>query len=165
MGEGILMYGVRGERRKYTRDLQSFANKVLARRQERGSYYIFGNLSRKILNDLRRKGIDIKSAKSAISDGTLLKYTDHAKRSKKAVVDFNRFRMVEAAVKHPKNVYIDTNRNRLVYVTDVKYAKGKSLKVVIEPNQKMRKMYYNKVISIGVVNTYNMEEKNFLKIK
>lgn len=42
-------------------------------------------------------------------------------------------------MKKPKNVYIDTNRNRLVFVSSVKYASNKVLKVVIEPNQNVRK--------------------------
>ena len=81
------MYGVRGERRKYARDLQGFADRVLARRQARGSIYVFGELSRKVL------------------------------------------------------------------------------KVVVEPNQKVRKKYYHEVVSIGVVNAYNMKDKNYIKIK
>ncbi len=166
MGEGILMYGVRGQRRKYTRDLQGFADKVLARRQVRGSIYVFGELSRKILNDLRTKGVELKSSKAVIKDETILKYPKHGKREKGAVVNFKRFRMVEAAVKHPKNVYIDNNRKpRLIYVADTKYAKGKVLKVVIEPNRKVRRKYYHEVVSIGVVNAYNMKDKNFIKIK
>ena len=166
MGEGILMYGVRGQRRKYTRDLQGFADRVLARRQARGSIYVFGELSRKVLNDLRIKGIELKSTKAVIKDETILKYPKHRKREKGAVVSFKRFRMVEAAVKHPKNVYIDDNRKpRLIYVTDVKYAKGKVLKVVIEPNQRIRKKYYHEVVSIGVVNAYNMKDENFIKVK
>ena len=73
--------------------------------------------------------------------------------------------MVEFAVKKPKNVYIDTNRNRLVYVSSVKYSKDKVLKVIIEPNQKVGKKYFNEVKSIGVVNKSNMQDKQYVKIK
>ena len=73
--------------------------------------------------------------------------------------------MVEAAVKKPKNVYIDTNRSRLIYVSSVKYSKSKVLKVVIEPNQKIGKRYYNQVVSIGVVDKIDMKGKQYHKIK
>jgi len=73
--------------------------------------------------------------------------------------------MVEAAVKKPKNVYIDTNKNRLVYVSSVRYSKSKVLKVVIEPNQKMGRKYYNKVVSIGVVDKIDMKGKQYQQIK
>ena len=73
--------------------------------------------------------------------------------------------MVEAAVKKPKNVYIDTNRNRLVFVSSVKYASNKVLKVVIEPNQNVAGRKYNVLTSIGVVNSANMNSKQYRKIK
>ena len=107
----------------------------------------------------------MKSDDAAITDKTVLKYKNHPKRQKGAVVSFHRFRMVEAAVKHPRNVYIDTHRNRLVYVSSVKYSPSKVLKVVIEPNQKIGKRYYNQVTSIGVVNKIDMRGKQYIKIK
>lgn len=73
--------------------------------------------------------------------------------------------MVEKAVKRPKNVYIDTKRSRLVYVSSVKYSKDKVLKVIIDPNQRLGKKYYNKVVSIGVVSKNNMEVEQYTKIK
>lgn len=165
MGEGILIYGLTTRRSRYTRDLQSFADKVLARSKPNRSLYIFGRTNRAVLLDLARRGVTVMSDKTAISDKTILKYKDHPKRSKGAVVSFNRFVMVEKAVKKPKNVYIDSNRNRLVYVSSVKYSKDKVLKVIIEPNQKFGKKYYNKVVSIGVVNKKNMKEVQYIKIK
>ena len=111
-----------------------------------------------MLRDLQKRGVNVKSDKAVIRDKTILKYKDHPKKKKGAVVSFNRFVMVESAVKKPKNVYIDTNRNRLVYVSSVKYSKDKVLKVIIEPNQKVGvgKKYFNEVKSIGVVNKSNM---------
>lgn len=77
----------------------------------------------------------------------------------------HRFKMVEAAVKRPKNVYIDKNRSRLVYISSVKYSKNKVIKVVIEPNQKIGRRYYNEVVSIGVVDKVDMKGKQYHKIK
>lgn len=46
MGEGILIYGLNNDRRKYTRDLQTFADKVLKIGRPKGLLYKFGNISR-----------------------------------------------------------------------------------------------------------------------
>ena len=165
MGEGILIYGLNGSKRRYTRDLQGFADKVLASGRVRKSVYIFGKTNKAYLNDLFKKGIIVKSELAAITDKTILKYRNHPKKQKGATVNVHRFRMVEAAVKRPKNVYIDTNRSRLIYVSSVKYSKNKILKVVIEPNQKIGKRYYNQVVSIGVVQKENMNTSQYKKIK
>lgn len=165
MGEGILIYGLHGSKRKYTRDLQGFADRVLASGMARKSVYVFGRTNRAYLRDLSRKGVIVKSELAAITDKTILKYRNHPKKQKGATVSVHRFRMVEAAVKKPKNVYIDTNRSRLIYVSSVKYSKSKILKVVIEPNQKIGKRYYNKVVSIGLVQKGNMNTSQYTKIK
>ena len=68
-------------------------------------------------------------------------------------------------MKKPKNIYIDTKRSRLIYVSSVKYSKNKILKVVIEPNQKIGKRHYNQVVSIGVVDNIDMKSKQYYKIK
>ena len=165
MGEGILIYGLNGSKRRYTKDLQGFADKVLAGGKVRKSVYIFGKTNKAYLNDLFKKGIIIKSELAAITDKTILKYRNHPKKQKGATVNIHRFRMVESAVKKPKNVYIDRNRSRLIYVSSVKYSKGKVLKVVIEPNQKIGKRYYNQVVSIGVVDKNKMNAPQYTKIK
>ncbi|MCQ2257843.1 MAG: hypothetical protein MJZ41_07620 [Bacteroidaceae bacterium] len=165
VGEGIYIYGMNGGKRRYTKDLQSFATTVIANGRAKGSLYRFGKVSKTILSELARQGIRSKTETAAILDKTILKYKNHPKRSKGAVVSFRRFKMVEAAVKKPKHVYIDTHRNRLVFVSSVKYAKGKVLKVVIEPNQKFKTKFYHTVTSIGVVNAYNMAEGSYKKIK
>lgn len=127
--------------------------------------YVFGNANKAYLRDLAKRGIEVKSDKVAITDKTILKYVNHPKRQKGATVSTNRFVMVEAAVKHPKNIYIDLNRDRIVYVGSVKYSKGKVLKVIIEPNQNFKGKFYNQVVSIGVVNKTNMNSKQYKKIK
>lgn len=165
MGEGILIYGLHSDKRRYTRDLQGFADKVLASGQARKSVYIFGKTNKAFLRDLSKKGIAVKSDLAVITDKTILKYRYHPKKEKGATVSVHRFRMVEAAVKKPKNVYIDRNRSRLIYVSSVKYSKGKVLKVVIEPNQKIGKRYNNQVVSIGVVDKNKMNAPQYTKIK
>ena len=145
--------------------LQGFADKVLANGRVRKSVYVFGRTNKAYLRELSRKGIVVKSELAAITDKTILKYRNHPKKQKGATVSVHRFRMVEVAVKRPKNVYIDTKRSRLIYVSSVKYSKNKILKVVIEPNQKIGKRYYNQVVFIGVVENIDMKSKQYYKIK
>lgn len=162
MGEGILIYGVRN---KYTRTLQEFANKVLARGTIHGSIYSFGQMSKAILSELAKRGVKIQSTEAIIMDKTILKYKIHPKKSKNAVVSFNRFIMVEKAVKKPKGVFIDTRRSRLVFVSSVKYSKNQVLKVVIDPNQKKGKKFFNQVKSIGVVSKNSLVHPQYKRIK
>lgn len=127
--------------------------------------YVFGNANRAYLRDLVKSGIEVKSDKVVITDKTILKYVKHPKRLKGATVSTNRFVMVEAAVKHPRNIYIDQNRDRIIYVGSVRYSKDKVLKVVIEPNQRIKGSFYNQVKSIGVVDKIDMNGKQYKKIK
>ena len=46
MGEGILIYGLHGNKRRYTKDLQGFADKILAGGKVRKSVYIFGKTNK-----------------------------------------------------------------------------------------------------------------------
>ncbi len=165
MGEGIYLYGLGARKRRYTRDLQTFAKRVIARGRRNGSYYNFGKTNEVYLNDLRRRGIEIKSENAAITDKTILKYPKHPKKKKGATLNINRFVMLEAAIKHPKNVYVDTHRNRLVYVGAVRYSDEKVLKAIMEPNQRIGKKYFNEVVSYGVVNKIDMRSEQYAKIK
>lgn len=164
MGEGILIYGLKN-RPRYTRDLQTFADKVIKVGKPKGSLYKFGNVTRTVAKYMQRQGLKLETQTTAILDKTILKYRNHPKRKKGAVVGFKRFIMVEAAVKKPKNVYIDAKRNRLVFVPSVKYSPAKVLKVVIEPNQRIKGKRYNVVTSIGVVDKIDMRGKQYRKIK
>lgn len=123
--------------------------------------YKFGNINRTVARYMREQRLTLESLTTIISDKTILKYRNHPKRKKGAVVSFKRFVMV----KKPRNVYIDTNRNRLVFVSSVKYASNKVLKVVVEPNQNVKGRRYNVVTSIGIVDKVDMRGRQYDKIK
>lgn len=55
MGEGILIYGLNNDRRKYARDLQTFADKVLKIGRPKGLLYKFGNISRTVARYMREQ--------------------------------------------------------------------------------------------------------------
>ena len=77
MGEGILIYGIGGGKRRYTRDLQTFSDGVLARGKSNGSLYVFGQTNKAYLSDLVKRGVRLKSDDAAITDKTILKYKNH----------------------------------------------------------------------------------------
>lgn len=165
MGEGIYLFGIRA-RTKGVRTLQSFVNMVLADGLERGRQFQIGFLNRKIVNDLKAHGVGLKSNLVVMTDKTVIKYLQHGKQRKGAVIDFGRFHAAERAIKHPTGIYRDKTRGILVYVYHAKgYAKGKSLKIVVEPNYKLKRGYVNRLKSIGVVDTKTMRGRQYEKIK
>ena len=159
--ESIEIYGNRGRGDSF----EDFARMVFRRNQARKSLFLFGNASKKYLSALVKKGVSIKTDKVVITDGTTLKYKNHPKRAKGAFPSMHRFRTVSKAVKNPKNVYIDKHRSRLIFVSTSNYDKNRVTKVVIEPNQKIKGQYYNKVVSIGVVEKSKMKDPMYEKIK
>lgn len=46
MGEDILIYSLNDSKRRYTKDLQGFADKILAGGKVRKSVYIFGKTNK-----------------------------------------------------------------------------------------------------------------------
>ena len=66
MGEGILIYGLNNDRRKYTRDLQTFADKVLKIGRPKGLLYKFGNISRTVARYMREQRLTLESLTTII---------------------------------------------------------------------------------------------------
>lgn len=162
MGEGILIYG---RNRRYVNNLQDFATRVLRDGKERGSIFHFGMVNPRIAADLRGGGIELKSSRISIQDKTILKYIDHPKKAKGATIDTKRYRMAQNAIAKPKHIYRDTSKGGFVYIGSKKYSGDKVIKVVLQPNYKKKKRYYNMVTSIGIVNKANMNSPQYVKIK
>lgn len=162
MGEGILIYGAK---RRYVNNLQDFASRVLRDGRERGSIFHFGMINPRIAADLGRSGIVLKSSKISIQDKTILKYVNHPKKTKGATIDTKRYRMAQNAIAKPKHIYRDTSKGGFIYIGSKKYSGDKVVKVVLQPNYKKKKKYYNMVTSIGIVNKANMKSPQYEKIK
>lgn len=163
MAEGIIIYGRNHNKRRYTNNLQDFAKKVLATDKSRNSVYDFGDAGNKIILALRKLGVELNTTKVGITDKTIRKYKDHPKREKGATISPRRYVMVEHAVKHPKNVYLDKDRGRIIIVAATRYKNGKVLKVVIDPNQRLRKKDFHLIRSIGVVSASDMTDENIFQ--
>lgn len=150
---------------KRTGGLQGFANNVLNDGKSRGRSYELSKIDRTVKRDMNKKGISLETDIVTIKDNTVLKYVSHPKRAKGAAIDLNKFWMVEKAVTKPNHIYEDTKQNQLVYVYSSRYTKGKTLKVVIQPNYKEKGKVYNILKSIGVVAKEDMNGAQYRKIK
>ena len=162
MGEGILIYGANI---RNVNNLQDFATRVLRDGKERGSVFHFGTINPRIATDLQRNGIKLKSNRISIQDKIILKYRTHPKKSKGATIDTRRYRMAQNAISKPKHIYRDTSKGGFIYIGTKKYDGDKVVKVVLQPNYKKKKKYYNMVTSIGIVNRVNMNSPQYVKIK
>lgn len=140
--------------------LQNFTNIVLADGLKRGRTYSFGNISRRIVKDLTQYGISLKSHEVVIEDKTILKYVTHPKNEKGAAVSFTKMDKAERAITHPKHIYQDVKHGKLIYIQARGYRPEQYVKTVIHVNRKIGKKYVNVVKSMGIVNKYNLRDKD-----
>lgn len=150
MGGESFIYGssVVGRRQE---QLQRFVNGVLSDGKPRGKAHLLSNIPFPIYQDSRRRGVNLKSDHIFISDKAVLKYVSHPKSAKGATLPYKEFWKTVNIASNPRNIYIDSKRKNLVYVFSSRGAKGKSIKMVVEPNYKFGKQRVNMVTSIGVV--------------
>lgn len=149
MSEESFIYGNVTARRH--EQVQRFVNEVLSDGKPRGKAHLLSNIPFPIFQDSKRRGINLKSDHIFISDRAVLKYISHPKAAKGATLPFNEFWKTVNITSRPKNIYLDSKRKNLVYVFTSRGAKGKSIKMVVEPNYKYGKQRVNMVTSIGVV--------------
>lgn len=164
MSEGILIYGLRTKRSQHE-VVQRFVNKVIGDGKPRGRAQFVSKLPLHVFQDMRRKGIGLKSDHIFLPDNTVLKYRDHKKSEKGASLPFKEFwKLVNIAGK-PKGIYIDTKQKNLIYVFASRHEKGKFVKMVVQPNYKFKRQVVNVITSIGVVNKVEMTHIQFKKVK
>lgn len=167
MGEPILMYGVPTGRGGYEH-LERFANMVLRDGYKRGRYFRISNIDPFIRRHLEKNGVSLKGGNEVtISDKVIMKYPNHPKNSKNAAPKSKDYRMVALAVKKPTHIYLDTNRNTLIYVLTHRYSKKRVIKIVIEPNYERKKKYTNAITSIGIVHksSFTQKHSHYIKLK
>lgn len=164
MGEPTLLYGLMTKRSRHEA-VQRFVNKTLADGKPRGRAHFVSSMPLDVFQDMRRKGIPLKSDQIFLPDNTVLKYRDHKKSEKGATLPFNEFWKLVNITGKPKNVYIDSKRNNLVYVFASRHAKGKVIKVIIQPNYVFKKQVVNAITSIGVVDKLKMKERQYKRVK
>lgn len=149
-----------------TLTIQQFADIVRADAKPRGRIIYAGDIQEEIKRDYEAKGLTLQSNEVLIDDATIIKYIDHPKEEKGAVIDAKRYNEVAQVINNPTHIYEDLQQNEIIYVGTRDYETGKVLKVAIHPNYKKKGRVYNLAKSIGVVQESNMEsESKYRKIK
>ncbi|MDR1864083.1 MAG: hypothetical protein LBR08_00755 [Bacteroidales bacterium] len=145
--------------------LQEFADEVLSSKHTSDVVKQLGRIDNTIIKDMKQKGVDLQSDSVFITDRKILKYLNHPKEKKGAVIDPKRYAKIEQLVKNPLNIYEDINSNTLVYVYTSDYDQ-KVLKAIIHPNYTLNGNVINLLKSIGVVERRQLDNINiFRKIK
>ncbi len=145
--------------------IQEFADTVLSDGYSRGRELKIGNLNEVACRELQNMRISLHSSDVVLTDDVVMKYVSHPKQAKNAVLLRNRYAMIKNIVNNPKNIYIDKNQRNLVFVFTGKYTGDKVIKAIIQPNFKKGKKTYNKLKSIGIVESHHMKQPQFKKIK
>ena len=150
--------------KEYKGDLQEFADKVFSSKMTSNKVKNLGEIDKSIIIDMSKKGISINSNEIFITDKIILKYLNHSKSTKGAVIDLKRFSEVEKMIAKPKNIYEDITSKIPVYVYSFDY-EDKIIKAIIQPNYEISGNYINLLKSIGIVNNEVMNYKQYRKIK
>lgn len=145
--------------------IQQFADMVRSDAYRRGRKIYAGTIQPEIRADYESKGLSLESNDVLIDDATIIKYIDHPKEAKGAVIDKKRYDEVAQVINNPTHIYEDTGSNDIVYVGTRNYSTGKVLKVVIHPNYKRKGSVYNLAKSIGVVYEREMTHPQYRQIK
>jgi hypothetical protein len=151
--------------KEFDGSLQEFADKVLSSKRASNEVKKLGNIDDVVKASMKQKNIELLSDEILITDKKILKYLNHPKEAKGAVINTNRYNEIEKAINNPQNIYEDLDSKTLVYI----YTSGydhKTLKLVIHPNYKMGGDTFNILKSIGLVENWNLNNpKKYLKIK
>ena len=145
--------------------LQSFATTVLADGKKRGRELVVGSISKEVVIDLYQKGVTLETTDVIIDDAVIVKYIKHVKNQKGAVVDPDKYWIVEKTIRNPTHIYEDTKQKYLVYVNTRAYGRSRMLKVIVHPNFKTKGRTFNYLKSIGVISIEDMIGKQYRKIK
>ena len=143
---------------------QTFVTNVLNDLRKRKNTFNLGRLDISVRNDMRRRGVEVKSSSVIISGDVIRKYITHPKSKKGATLHYNKFWILSQIVRKPSSIYVDKRSKYLIYIfTGKKSLNGNVIKAVIQPNYVLkinkRKVNRNLLKSIGVVNNKNMNQR------
>lgn len=141
------------------RSLQNFAAKIIRDGKARGAKFNFGNINRVVEREMKKHGLSLKTKSVMMRDDTILKYENHPKAAKGAVLPANKYYMLDKLTRKPTHVYVDTTATKPIFIYTTRFSSGKVLKAVIETNYKANKMTYNSLKSIGIIDKTKMDRK------
>ena len=100
-----------------------------------------------------------------VTQRQIFKYRNHPKTTKGANFPVEDYRIIEAALKNPTNIYEDTAQKHLVYVYTHPYREDRLMKVVVEPNFRSHGTVVNLAKSWGIVQHENMRGGQFRLVR
>jgi len=154
------------ELKQFDGDLQSFADKVFATKKACNEVKVLGIIDVAVVCDMQSMGKEMQSDQILITDKKMLKYLNHPKASKGAVIDQKRYSEVEKMIKNPKAIYRDITTSEILYVYSSEYSSGTVIKVIIHPNYLLKGNFCNLLKSIGIITANKLNNnKQYIRIK
>ena len=136
--------------------LKDYAEMLQKEGRGDGSVINLGEIHESIVEELLKKGIQLVDNRIIVDQHSVMKYFNHPKDKKGAVLPIEEYELVEKAAKSPQKVFEDSSHGDLVYVYSYPYQMGKALKLVIQPNYVRNGRTYNKTKSWGIIQTANL---------
>jgi hypothetical protein len=88
---------------------------------------IVGTISNDVVMDLQQKGVTLETTDVIIDDAVIMKYIKHVKNQKGAVVEPDKYWLVEKTLRNPTHIYEDIEQKYLVYVNTRAYVREKGV--------------------------------------
>ena len=157
------MLGYNSGMEKYKQELQIFVSNIKNKTISKNEVAI-GKIDNDVKDFLHNKSIVVETDEIFIS----VKHYNHALRDfKKSIgkaVPETVMNEVYNSINNPKNIYFntDTNKLNLLYIDN---AKDIVFKVVVKPNYKTKKGYKNYILSAGIIQLSDLKKKNYIKIR
>ena len=136
--------------------LKDYAEMLQKEGRGDGSVINLGEIHESIVEELLKKGIQLVDNRIIVDQHSVMKYFNHPKDKKGAVLPIEEYELVEKAAKSPQKVFEDSSHGDLVYVYSYPYQMGKALKLVIQPNYVRNGRTYNNTKSWGIIQTANL---------
>ena len=148
----------------YSGSFCEFASEILTIGRGTGTVCRICEVASSISDDMRMRGVYLFSKDIVITQRQVFKYRKHPKTKKGANIPVEDYAIIEEALRAPTHIYEDIVQKRLVYVCTHPYHNGRLVKVVVEPNYKLRGSVVNLAKSWGIVNPENMKGLQFRQI-
>jgi hypothetical protein len=149
----------------YNGSLQEFATEMLCKGRGNGTMCMVCTIAEEIVTDMEIMGEGLFCRNVFVTQRQIFKYRNHPKSTKGANLPLSEYSLIEKALKNPACIYEDTVQNRLVYVYTYPYHEKYFVKVVVEPNYKMKGLILNIAKSWGVVEGTKMGGRQYRRIK
>ena len=155
----------------YLANLKGFVKKVLgtyaSHKKHLGGNVIVGQLHQCIRKDLEKRNIKLARTDTLTNAHVILKYVEHPKKRKGAVLPFDEIEYISNAILSPEKVYLQTRgRGEGNYIMTTPYKEeGKLVKVVVQINLKKKGRNFNYVKSWGIIDEMRMNDSLYLQIK